>query len=138
MNKIKLFAKWGFIKSKKSRFILKGWNNKILHLLSIIVPSLLFICFGTIIFEFGFKPFWSNHEKVTFWLRLLLIIVSLLLFIRIMLELLISKKIWVRIFNVAGWFFLIFITWFVIPENLLCKIPRETISCFINCFYTQQ
>ncbi|MBA2562652.1 MAG: ATPase [Chitinophagaceae bacterium] len=117
MNRIKLLAKWGFRKTKKSKFILEGWNNKILHFLSLIVPALLLICFGIVVYEFGFMPFRSNNNKITFWLKLLLNIVSILLAIRIVLEIFITKKKWVRVFNISGWLFIIFLTLYVIPEK---------------------
>jgi potassium uptake TrkH family protein len=117
MNSIKLLAKQGFIKSKKFKFIIEGWHNRILQLLSLIVPALLLICFGIVVYEFGFKPFWSNNNKITFWLTLLLNIVTVLLAVRIILEIFIKKKKWVRVFNIGGWIFILFLTLYVIPHK---------------------
>jgi trk system potassium uptake protein TrkH len=129
MNRIKVFAKWGFIRGKRSRFITEGWNSKILQQLSFIVPSLLFICFGIIVYEFGFKDFWSNHNKVSFWLRLILHVVSALLLARIILELFTRKKFWVRIFNVAGLAFILLLTLYIIPEKT--SLQNTTTNYFL-------
>jgi potassium uptake TrkH family protein len=115
MNRIEVIARWGFAKSKRSNFILSGLYTKVLSILSIVVPAILVLCFGIVVYEFGFKPFWSNHRSVNVWLEVLLTMLTILLAARIILELFLPKKRWVRIFNIAGWFFLFFLTVYVLP-----------------------
>jgi potassium uptake TrkH family protein len=104
-------------KTKKSTFIIEGWHTKILQLLNFIIPLLLLLCFGVVIYEFGFKPFWSNQPKINFWLSLLLIILSIALTIRVVLEGFAKKKRWVRVLNVSGLLFLFLVTFYILPQK---------------------
>lgn len=115
MKRIKYLSKWLFRKTKRSRFIVEGWNRKILHILSFIIPFLLLLSFGIVVYEFGFKPFWNNHPKINFWLTLTLAGTAILLSVRILLELFTFKKKWVRIFNITGVLFLFLLSIYIIP-----------------------
>jgi hypothetical protein len=115
MNRIKYLSRWLFRKTKRSKFIIEGWNSKVLHLLSILIPFLLLVSFGIIVFEFGYKSFWSNHPKINFWLTITIACSALLLSTRILMELFIYKKKWVRIFNISGVVFLFFLSFLIIP-----------------------
>jgi trk system potassium uptake protein len=129
MNKIKLLALKGLRKTKKSRFIIEGWNIKLLQVVNFTVPVLLLLCFGIVIYEFGFKLFWMNNPKITFWLSLLLQTLSILFAIRLALEVYIKKKRWVRAFNIGGWLFILFLTFYIIPEK--ASLQDTTTNTFL-------
>jgi potassium uptake TrkH family protein len=116
-------------KTKKSTFILEGWHTKILQLLNFIIPLLLLLCFGVVIYEFGFKPFWSNQPKINYWLSLLLILLSIALTIRVALEGFIKKKRWVRALNVSGLLFLLLVTFYILPQK--ASLQNTTTTTFL-------
>ncbi len=115
MSWIKLLAKRGLKRNKKFNNVINGLNDKILQGLKVAVPSVLLICLGIVIYEFGFKPFWVHHEKVHFFLQLLLSLLSILLATRLILEISVPKKRWVKFFTIGGWFFMVFLTLYVLP-----------------------
>ncbi|GAA4465819.1 potassium transporter TrkG [Nibrella saemangeumensis] len=117
MNRIKLLARWSFIRSRQSRFFLAGLHEKILEILSFVVPGLLTIGVGIVIYEFGFKSFWGNHFFIDFWLEIILGLLSIAIGVRLVLESFIPKSRWARIFNIAGWLFLLFLTLYVLPTK---------------------
>lgn len=117
MNKFRIWARWGLARGKRSRFIIEGLDEKLLQALSLIIPSLLFISFGIIIYEFGFKTFRDNHDQIDFWLRVLLGLSTIGIGIRWMIQIFTSLKWWVRTLNIVGWFFLVFLVLYVLPEK---------------------
>jgi trk system potassium uptake protein len=66
-------------------------------------------------YDFGFKPFWRNSSTVNFWFQFLLDVLTLLMAVRLLLDLSIKRKRWVRFFTIAGWFFILFLTAYVHP-----------------------
>ncbi len=117
MNKIKLWAVWSFKKSKRSKFIIEGWNQKVLQLINVAIPSLLFVCFIIMIYEFGFKSFWSNNKTINFWYQTLLHTLAVLVIARQLLEIFTKKKRWVRLFNIVALIFVVFLAWYILPHK---------------------
>jgi len=117
MSLIKPVDKQGLKSKNTFNNIIKGLNDEILLGIKVAVPCLLFICFGIVVYEFGFKPFWANHKKISFFLELLLSIVTILLAARLILEFPIPKKRWVKVFTIGGWFFMVFLTVYVLPAK---------------------
>lgn len=85
---------------------------------SIFIPLLLVIAVGLIIYDFGFKPFWSNHAEINRWLQVVLNALVCLTGLRLLLELFQKKKKWVRILTIAGWFFIAFLAFYLLPEKV--------------------
>lgn len=117
MNKLRLLARWGMMRTRNTSFIKESWNNKVLRWLGAIVPSLLFVCVCIVVYEFGFRLFWRNNPTINFWLQLLLVIVSVLVGVRLVLELFLQKKIWARIFTVFVWLLISFLAYYALPEK---------------------
>ncbi|GAA4413484.1 potassium transporter TrkG [Nibrella viscosa] len=117
MNRVKLLARWGFIRSRQSRFFLAGLHERILEILSFVVPGLLTIGVGIVIYEFGFKSFWGNHFFIDFWLEIILGLLSVAIGVRLVLESFMPKSRWARLFNIAGWVFLLLLTLYVLPTK---------------------
>ncbi len=115
MKSIKLFARWSFSKTSKSAFIRKGLHHKILYWIGAIVPALLFICVALVIYEFGFIPFHSSSPAINLWFQLLLSVVSLMIGIRLLLEIFVPKKKWARLISISGWIFIMLLTIYVLP-----------------------
>lgn len=79
------------------------------------IPFLLFLCVGMAIYDFGFKPFWARTPGLVFWMGLLLGLLVVLMAIRLVPEIIKKKKLSAKIFPVAGWFFLVVLTFYVLP-----------------------
>ena len=82
---------------------------------NIAIPFLLLVSVGLVIYDFGFKPFWRNSSTVNFWFQILLDALTILMAVRLLLDLSIKRKKWVRFFTIAGWFFILFLTAYVHP-----------------------
>ena len=117
MKSIRLFAKWALNKTEKSPFIRKGLLHNVLYWIGAIVPTVLFICVGLVIYEFGFIPFHHNSPAINFWFQLLLSVVSLLIGTRLLLEIFLAKKKWARLIGIAGWIFILLLTIYVLPAT---------------------
>lgn len=116
MDKIRLFTSNGFSKTKK--FVQKQEvKTKILQSINLMVPALLLLCFSIVIYEFGYKPFWSNNVKINFWLSFLLKVSSILIAIRLAFETLVNKSRGVKYFTIGGLLLLILTSFFVIAEK---------------------
>lgn len=81
------------------------------------IPILLFLALGLVIYDFGFKPFWKNSRTLNFWMQVLMDLLSLLIGIRLLVELFSPKKKWTRILNFSGWVILLFVTFYILPQK---------------------
>lgn len=81
------------------------------------ITFFLFAGLGLVIYDFGFRPFWSNSKSINTWMQLVLDVLSILLAVRLFLELFITKKKWTRTLNVISWLFALFLTLYVLPEK---------------------
>ncbi len=115
MNKIKLLARWGIKKGRKTTFVKQSWNVKVLDWIGAVIPLLLFVCLSIIIYEFGFRPFYSHNNTVNFWLQFFLIAISILFGLKLLLEIFLKKKKWVRLLSVITWIFILLLTFYVAP-----------------------
>jgi potassium uptake TrkH family protein len=79
------------------------------------VPVFLLLCLGIVVYEFGFRPIRSNNASINFWLETLLVVISIFMGLRLVLEIFIIKKKWARIFTVFGWLFVLFLTYYIMP-----------------------
>lgn len=89
----------------------------LLQACSVCIPFLLILAVGLIIYDFGFKPFWSNHIQINRWLQVVLHALVVFTGLRLLLELFKKKKKWVRILTIAGWFFMAFLAFYLLPEK---------------------
>ena len=90
----------------------------LLQVCSVLIPLLLSIAIGIAIYDFGFKPFWSNNEEINLWLRVILDALVVVTGLRLLLDLFKKKKRWVRVLTIAGWFFLFGLAFFVLPAKV--------------------
>ncbi|WP_165957998.1 TrkH family potassium uptake protein [Segetibacter sp. 3557_3] len=117
MMKVNIVARWGLKKMTRSAFVRNNTHLKVIEYINAFVPSLLAVALGLVVYEFGFKPFWSNHDAINFWLQIIMLIVSLLAAVRLSLEMAVSKKKLARVFNIAGVVFALFLTLYVLPQK---------------------
>jgi len=96
---------------------LKEIQREVLQFCSIAIPILLFIALGMVIYDFGFQPFWSNNRNFNLWLTILLDILLILMGLRLILDLFNKKRYWARFITIAGWLFVIYLTFHVLPEK---------------------
>jgi trk system potassium uptake protein len=89
----------------------------LLQLSNVVIPLLLSLAIGIAIYDFGFKPFWSNHHEINVWLRVILNLLVVFTGLRLMFDLFKKKKKWVRFLTIAGWAFLIFLAFFLLPAK---------------------
>lgn len=115
MKKISVLARWGRSKSSNSELVKQRRHDKIIAHLNVVITSLLFIALCLTIYEFGFKKFWEHHPSVDFWMQVLLMPVSILLVIRYLLELFISRTRNSNIFNLLTVVFALGLIWYVQP-----------------------
>jgi Trk-type K+ transport system membrane component len=107
-----------------SKNLLLSIRKFILTLISGLIPFFLFLSVGLIIYDFGFKPFWANSPLVNLWLRILLDALVVMMGLRLLLDFAKFKKRWVKILTIAGWVFLTYLAYYVLPE----KIFADTFS----------
>ncbi len=117
MSNVNTIARWGFKKIKGSAFVRNSFHLKVIDYINAVVPSLLLIALALVVYEFGFKPFWSNHPGINFWLRVIITLASVLTVIRLFLEKFVRKKRTARIFNIVGVLFALLLTFYILPEK---------------------
>lgn len=129
MDKLLLLLRWVTRKAKASKFVLEGFNVKAVHILNWAIPGLLLVCFGLVIYDFGFKAFRGNSAAINLWLTVLLDLVVVLMAGRLVLELFARKKVWTRLFTLSGWLFLVFLTLYVLPQK--ASMPDTNTNTFL-------
>ena len=97
---------------------LKRAQTALLQLADVLVPLLLSFAVGVAIYDFGFKPFWSNHDDINVWLRVILDLLVVSTGIRLVADLFRKKKRWVRVLTIAGWVFLGFLALVLLPAKI--------------------
>jgi potassium uptake TrkH family protein len=110
--------KYSFLRLRRNLHnnVVEGnWHQTFLPILNVAITLLLFAAFMVVLYDFGFKPFWSAAPLVDFWLNIALHVLTVLITIRLVVELFIPKKRWTRILNLVSWFFIIGLTFFVLP-----------------------
>jgi phosphoglycerol transferase MdoB-like AlkP superfamily enzyme len=117
MSKIKILSRWGLKKTRKLSIVREGLHHKILDYINAFVPALLILALAIVIYEFGFKPFWKNHEGVNFWLEIVLVVVITLTGVRLLLDLLVPRKLSARILAFTAFLFALFVTLYVLPQK---------------------
>jgi hypothetical protein len=115
MRPIRLLARWGWKRSKENALRQKNRLSRLLNLIGAVVPSILFVCVSIVVYEAGFKPFWSNNSEINSWLHSLFIVIAILIGVRLILELFIYKKKWVRLLGLAVWMYILVLTFFIMP-----------------------
>ncbi len=115
MNKLKLLARWGRTKGRKTTFVRQSWNMKTLSWIGAAIPLILFLCLSIVVYEFGFRSFYSNNAIINYWIRFLLIFISSLYGIKLLLEIFVIKKTWVRSLTFITWIFILLLTFYVAP-----------------------
>ncbi len=83
------------------------------------IPFILFLAVGLVIYDFGFKPFWSNSNALNLWLRVLLDVLVAMMGVRLLFDLFKKRKAWVRVFTIVGWFFILFLAFYVLPQKMI-------------------
>nr|MBA2760912.1 hypothetical protein [Segetibacter sp.] len=78
MSRLKILSRWGLKKARGSAFIREGIQHKLIDYINALVPAILLLALAIVIYEFGFKPFWSNHVGINFWHRTILTAVVVL------------------------------------------------------------
>lgn len=81
------------------------------------IPVLLFIALGMVVYDFGFKPFWSNNANFNYWLSTLLDALIIIMGLRLALDLFNKKRFWSRFITISGWIFVLILSFYVLPEK---------------------
>ena len=115
---------------KRGRFIIKlrrFWldlrsfldrvRTLVLQVCNVSIPILLFLGVSLAVYDFGFKPFWSNHPTINFWLRVVLDVVVAAMGVRLLMDLFRKRKKWARFFTVVGWIFIMALAFYILPEK---------------------
>lgn len=123
---------------KKKRFITKArrlWldfrafiaasQKVILSVCQFTIPVLMAIATGIVIYDFGYKPFWSNDTDINLWLQVLLEMLVVLLATRMLLDYFNKRKPWVRILNAVGWLFIVALAIIVLPMKEKANISEN-------------
>jgi Trk-type K+ transport system membrane component len=84
----------------------------------VLIPALLAIAIGIVVYDFGFKPFRSNHAEINVWLRVLLDSLVIATGLRLLLDLFKQKKRWVRFLTILGWAFLFLLGFWLLPAKV--------------------
>ena len=92
-------------------------HQVLLDACAVLIPFFCFIGITLVVYDFGFKPFWRNSPTVLFWSQLVLDALAILLGVRLFLRLFVEKKNWSRIFNLAGWLFILFLAFYILPAK---------------------
>lgn len=114
-NRLLIKTRRFWLDARSLLFQAQSW---ILQLCSVIIPVLLAVAVGVIIYDFGFKPFWSNHAEINLWLRVLLDALVVVTGLRLLLDLFKKKKRWVRFLTVSGWVFIFLLAFFLLPAKV--------------------
>jgi trk system potassium uptake protein len=101
----------------KTKVLYRDVQQSLLQASNVLVPLFLFVGVALVIYDFGFKPFWRNSPTVNFWMQFILNALSILMLVRILLRLFVTKKLWSRIFNIAGWVFIVILALFILPAK---------------------
>ena len=111
--------------AKKLRIALfiNNMHQVLLEACGVLIPIFCFLGMGLVVYDFGFKPFWRNSASVIFWSRIVLDALTVLLGTRLLLRLFVEKKKWSRIFNLVNWLFIVFLTFYVIPQKAAITNP---------------
>lgn len=111
-----------FVKTRRTGLEIRSFFNHsrkwLQQVCSILIPLILTLLVGIIIYDFGFKPFWNNHPEINLWIGVLLDILVVVTALRLLLDLFRKKKKWVRILTIAGWLFIAFLSFYVLPEKI--------------------
>jgi uncharacterized membrane protein YadS len=92
MSRLKILSRWGLKKTRGSAFIREDVQHKLIDYINALVPAILLLALAIVIYEFGFKPFWSNHVGINFWLRTILTAAVVLTGTRQFLEIFTPKR----------------------------------------------
>jgi Trk-type K+ transport system membrane component len=84
----------------------------------VLIPALLAIAIGIVVYDFGFKPFRSNPAAINVWLRVLLDTLVVATGLRLLLDLFKQKKQWVRFLTILGWSFLFLLGFWLLPAKV--------------------
>jgi len=103
--------------SNRNQIRLQRAQQMLLLICNTAIPFLLFLAFGLVVYDFGFKPFWKNSQTLNFWMQLLLNLISLFIGIRLIAEFFSHKKRWTRILNIIGWVVILLVTVVILPQK---------------------
>ncbi len=117
MSRLKILSRWGLKKTRGSAFIREDVQHKLIDYINALVPAILLLALAIVIYEFGFKPFWSNHVGINFWLRTILTAAVVLTGTRQFLEIFTPKRKGARIVGFFGFLFAMFLTFYVLPQK---------------------
>jgi len=113
---VKVF--WGrFFKKLRIALFINNLHQVLLEACAVLIPIFCFMGISLVLYDFGFKPFWQNSTTVIFWAQIVLDALTVLLGARLFLRLFTEKKKWSRIFNLINWLFIVFLTFYVLPQK---------------------
>ncbi|MGV3528624.1 MAG: TrkH family potassium uptake protein [Flavisolibacter sp.] len=94
---------------------LAGAKRFILQICTFAIPLLLFLAVALGVYEFGFRPFWSNSSLLNFWLSLLLDLLVIFMGVRLFFDFFQKKRMRTRVVNVGGYVFVVVLSLLVMP-----------------------
>ena len=95
--------------------LLAGAKRFILQICTFAIPLLLFLAVALGVYEFGFRPFWSNSSLLNFWLSLLLDLLVIFMGVRLFFDFFQKKRMRTRIVNVGGYVFIVVLSLLIMP-----------------------
>ncbi|HEX6334538.1 MAG TPA: potassium transporter TrkG [Flavisolibacter sp.] len=99
-------------------------RKALLQLCNIAIPAILFLAVALSVYDFGFRPFWSNSRSLNLWLTFLLDTLVIVMAVRLVLDFFVKRKLWVRALTIFGWLFILLLTFYVLPQKM--SVDTET------------
>jgi trk system potassium uptake protein len=116
MNSLKRFIQT-LNKRFKTKIFFRDVQQSLLQASNILVPFFLFLAAGLVVYDFGYKPFWRNSQTINLWTIFVLDVLAIIMAARLVMEVFIIKKKWVRIFNIVCWLIILVLALFILPSK---------------------
>ena len=113
----KLLTNYWENKGFKLKYIFREFKQVLEKLCAYLIPVLLFLAVGLVVYDFGFKPFWGPGSSINLMLKTLMYSLSVLMGLRLVFQFYDQRKKLSRILMVLGWLFVLFLAFYIIPQK---------------------
>lgn len=87
----------------------------VLQVCAAVIPVFLFLSVALIVYDLGYRPFWSNSDTVNFWLTVILDGLFVIMGVRLLLEIFSQHKLRTRVVHVLRFAVVVLLTFWVMP-----------------------